>query len=111
MHMVLETTDEEIEAALERAENKPDEPQILEAAYRAGPGHEFLMLRLSDGRRLLIPREELGELRETTVEQAKELFIVPSGTGIWWPQLDDGLYLPDFLERRWGKAPISATAA
>jgi hypothetical protein len=23
---------------------------------------------------------------------------------VWWPQLDDGLYLPDFLEYRWGKA-------
>ena len=23
--------------------------------------------------------------------------------GIWWPLLDEGLYLPDFLEYRWGK--------
>jgi len=25
------------------------------------------------------------------------------GVDVWWPQLDDGLYLPDFLEYRWGK--------
>jgi hypothetical protein len=96
-------TDTEIEAALEEARNAPDEPLIVEAAYRGEPGLEFLMLKLSDGRRLLIPREELGELKNATAEQATDLFIVPTGTGVWWPQLDDGLYLPDFLEYRWGK--------
>jgi hypothetical protein len=100
---VLTTTDQEIEAALEEARNAPEERLIVEAAYRPEPGLEFLMLRLSDGRRLLIPREELGELKNATAEQATDLFIVPTGTGVWWPQLDDGLYLPDFLEYRWGK--------
>ena len=107
---VLTTTDEEIEAALEEARNAPEEPLIVEAAYRGEPGLEFLMLRLSDGRRLLIPREELDELKNATPEQASELFIVPSGTGVWWPQLDDGLYLPDFLEHRWGKEPRGIAA-
>jgi hypothetical protein len=96
-------TDAEIEAALEEARNAPEEPLIVEAAYRGEPGLEFLMLKLSNGRRLLIPREELGELKNATPEQATDLFIVPTATGVWWPQLDDGLYLPDFLEYRWGK--------
>ena len=96
-------TDAEIEAALEEARNAPDEPLIVEAAYRGEPGLEFLMLKVSNGRRLLIPREELGELKNATPEQATDLFIVPTATGVWWPQLDDGLYLPDFLEYRWGK--------
>ncbi len=100
---VLTTTDEEIDAALEAARNAPPEVTILEAAYRPEPGLEFLMLKLSDGRRLLIPREELGELKNATVEQATDLQIGPHGVDIWWPQLDDGLYLPDFLEHRWGK--------
>jgi hypothetical protein len=52
----------------------------------------------------LIPREELSELKDATAEQAMEIVIVPTGTGIWWPQIDDGLYLPDFLEHRWGKS-------
>jgi hypothetical protein len=99
---VLTTTDEEIEAALEEARNAPEEPLIVEAAYRAEPGLEFLMLKLSDGRRLLIPREELGELKNATVEQATDLIIVPTGTGVWWPQLDDGIYLPNLLEERSG---------
>jgi len=57
------TTDEEIDAAIERAKLNADEPLIVEAVYRPGPGLEFLELKLTDGRRLLIPREELGELK------------------------------------------------
>lgn len=83
---VLTTTDAEIEAALEEARNAPDEPLIVEAVYRGEPGLEFLMLKLSDGRRRLIPREELGELKNAPAEQAADLFIVPTATGIWWPQ-------------------------
>jgi hypothetical protein len=104
------TTDEEIDAAIERSKAFAACPRIVEAAYRAEPGLEFLMLKLSDGRRLLIPHEELGELTNATPEQASDLFIVPTGTAVWWPQLDDGLNLPDFLERRWGKEPRSVAA-
>jgi len=100
---IVTTTDEEIDAALERAKAFDSFPRIVEAVYRPEPGLEFLMLRLSDGRRLLIPREELGELTDATPEQASDLRIGPNGVDIWWPQLDDGLYLPDFLEHRWGK--------
>jgi hypothetical protein len=94
-------TDQEMDAMLERAKAFDTFPRIVEAVYR--PADAFLMLRLSDGRRLLVPREELGELKNATDEQAMEIMIVPTGTGIWWPQIDDGLYLPEFLEHRWRK--------
>ncbi len=102
-HQRLLTTDEEIDAALEAAKHEPEEPLIVEAAYRAGAGLDFLMLKLNDGRRLLIPREELKVLRNASVEQAMDLEVGPHGVDVWWPQLDDGLYLPEFLEHRWGK--------
>jgi hypothetical protein len=79
------------------------EPTIVEASYHMEAGFEFLNLKLSDGRRLLIPKEDLPELKNATDEQAMEIKILPTGTGIWWPQIDDGLYLPTFLEHRWGK--------
>ena len=101
-------TDEEIDEMLDRAKAFDSFPRVVEAAYR--PGDAFLMLRLSDGHRLLIPREELGELKNATDEQAMDIKILPTGTGIWWPQIDDGLYLPDFLERRWGKVPRGVAA-
>jgi Protein of unknown function (DUF2442) len=97
------TTDEEIDAAFERAKEFASFPTIVEAVYRGEPGLEFLMMKLSDGHRLLIPREALGELKNATPEQAADLEIGPHGLDIWWTQLDDGLYLPDFLEHRWGK--------
>lgn len=95
------TTDEEIDAALERAKEFESYPRIIEAVYHPEPGLDFLMLKLSDGRRLLIPREELPALKNATAEQAKDFVLGPQRRDIWWPQLDDGLYLPDFLEYRW----------
>ena len=102
-HPSESTTDEEIDAAIERAQAFESFPRIVEAVYRAEPGLEFLMMRLDDGRRLLVPREELPELKSATPEQATELILGPQRRSVWWPQLDDGLYLPDFLEHRWGK--------
>ncbi len=104
------TTDEEIDAAIERAKAFESFPRIVEAVYRPEPGFEFLMLKLDNGARLLIPREELSELKNATAEQASEIRIVPQGRGIWWPQIDDGLYLPNFLEHRWGKVPRGVAA-
>jgi hypothetical protein len=92
-----------IDASLQRAKEFESFPRIVEAVYRPEPACEFLMLRLDNGSRLLIPREELLELKDATAEQASDIRIVPQGRGIWWPQIDDGLYLPDFLEHRWGK--------
>ncbi len=107
---ILEDTDEDIDAALEEAKLHDDDPYIVEAVYRSGPGLDFLMLRLSDGRRLLIPHEDLGELKNATPEQAADLSIGPNGIDIYWPQLDDGLYLPDFLEYRWKQDPKDVAA-
>ena len=104
------TTDEEVDAALERGCVFDSFPRILEAAYRADAGWECLMLRLSNGSRMLIPKEMLGELMHATAEQAQDLHLAMQGLAVWWPQLEDGLYLPDFLEHRWGKEFTSAAA-
>jgi hypothetical protein len=49
-------------------------------------------------------------LKNATPEQAVDLKIGPHGVDVWWPQLDDGLYLPDFLEYRWGKGQRGVAA-
>ncbi len=94
-------TEADIDAALERARLAPEEPSILEAVYYPGPVHNYLMVRLSDGRRLLIPRETLSELQDATEAQIHDMRIPLPANTIWWPQLDDGLYLPEFLAHRW----------
>ena len=102
--MELSETEGRIEAALERSREFAGFPRIVEVRYHSEPGLEYLGLRLDDGHRLLIPREELSELARASDEQACDVIILPQGRAVWWPQLDDGLYLPDFLEFRWGKA-------
>jgi hypothetical protein len=103
-------TDGEIDQALLRAREFDSFPRIMEATFNPHPGLEFLMLRLSDGRSLPVPREELAELKNATPEQAQNLSIGPHGLDNWWPQLDDGLYLPGFLKHRW-KAERNDVAA
>ena len=97
---VLKTTDAEIEAALERAKLEPEEPRILEATYERGL--DLFVLKISDGRRLVFPRENLQALAGSTPEQAEDFVIGPNGTDIWWPQVDEGHYLPNMLEGRTG---------
>ena len=104
-------TDLEIDEALARSKDFDASPRIVEAVYHPGPRLDFLMLRLSDGSRLLIPREELAELNNASAQQATDLTIGPNGLDVWWPQLDDGLYLPDFLEHRWTRASVDRNAS
>jgi hypothetical protein len=86
------------------------EPTILEASYHTETGFDFLHLKLSDGRRLLIPKEDLPELKNASPEQAKDISLMAPYVAIWWPQIDDGLYLPEFLERRWRKVERGVAA-
>jgi hypothetical protein len=99
-------TDEQIDAALERAQAFSNEPHLVKAEYRPEPGLEVLILTLSDGARLLVPREDLPELKNATPEQATDVTVVLNGLSAWWPQLDDGIYFPEFLEFRWGNTRL-----
>jgi len=96
------TTDEQIDAAIERAKRIADEPRIVEAVYHAEPELDLFVLKISDGRRLVLPRENLQALQGSTPEQAANFVVGQYGTDIWWPQLDEGHYLPNLLEHRYG---------
>jgi hypothetical protein len=97
---MVETTDEEMDAALERAKLAPQAPYIVEAAYHRGL--DVLELKVSDGRRLVFPRENLQALAGSTPEQAADFETGLYGSHIWWPQLDEGHYLANLLEGRTG---------
>ena len=97
---MVETTDEEIAAALERARNEPEWPRIVDAKYQRDL--ELFIVRLSDGRRLVLPRENLQWVADATPEQAAEFSFGPHGSHLWWPQLDEGLSLEGLLEGRTG---------
>lgn len=96
------TTDAEIDRAIETAKNLPSEPRVTEMEYRPGPGLDLLILKLSDGRRHLIPREDLQGLQLATKEQIARVEILGNGTGLHWPALNLDHYVPSLLRRVYG---------
>lgn len=75
---------------------------MTEVEYEPGPGLDLLILKLSDGRRHLIPREELQGLQSATRKQLANVEIVGGGTGLHWPDLDADRYAPALLRGIYG---------
>jgi len=102
-HKVV-TTDTEIEAALERAKRHDNDP--VAQAVEHIPDLNLLIVRLSNGRRLVLPIEDLQGLGKATQKQIQNYELLGRGTGISFPDLDVDLYVPALIEgvygnRRW----------
>lgn len=96
------TTDAEIDRAIELAKGLQNEPRVTAVEYRPGPGLDLLVLKLSDGHRLLVPREDLQGLQSATKEQIARVEILGNGTGLHWPALDLDHYVPSLLRHVYG---------
>ena len=96
------TTDAEIDRSIERAKDLQDEPRVTEVEYRPGAGLDLLILKLSDGHRQLIPREDLEGLQGATREQIAQVKILGNGTGLHWPALNLDHYVPSLLRHIYG---------
>jgi uncharacterized protein DUF2442 len=96
------TGDAEIDRAIERAKSLRGEPLVTEVEYRPGPGLDLLILKLNDGHRHVIPREDLQGLRSATKDQLARVEILGSGTGLHWPDLDVDFYVPGLLRGVYG---------
>jgi hypothetical protein len=96
------TTNAEIDRAIEHAKSLQGEPRVTEVEYRPGPGLDLLILKLRDGRRHLIPREDLQGLQSATREQIARVEILGKGTGLHWPALNLDYYVPSLLRRVYG---------
>jgi hypothetical protein len=96
------STDVEIDRAIERAKNLRRKPLVTEVEYKSGPGLDLFILKLSDGRRHVIPREELQGLQSATKEQLGRVEILGGGTGLHWPDLDADFYVPGLLRGVYG---------
>jgi hypothetical protein len=94
----VRTTKAEIDAALERVKNEPELPRALAAEYNSAL--DVVVLRIDNGRRLVIPREEMQGLENATPAQLAEIEI-HGGLDIAWPQLDVDHYLPYLLEGKY----------
>ena len=100
-HRVV-TTDDEIDRAIKRAKRVREGPLVTSVEYRPGSGLDLLILKLSDGRRHMIPREDLQGLQSATREQIAHIEILGGGTGLHWPDLDADLYVPALLRGIYG---------
>ena len=68
------TTDAEIDAAIERAKLLDGEPLAKTAVYI--PNLKVLMVGLTNGRRLLLPIEDLQGLENATAKQLQNIEIL-----------------------------------
>jgi hypothetical protein len=102
-HEVI-TTDAEIEAALKRAKLHDSDPRAQTVEHI--PALKLLIVGLSNGRRLVLPIEDVQGLGNATHQQIQNYELLGRGTGISFPGLDVDLYVPALIEgvygnRRW----------
>jgi|SRR5579859_3493146 len=100
-HKVV-TTNAEIDKAIAAARSLPDDSRVTEVEYLPGSGLDLLILKLNDGRRHVIPREDLQGLADGTPEQVAHVEILGDGTGLHWPDLDVDHYVPSLLRHVYG---------
>jgi hypothetical protein len=100
-HRVL-TTDAEIDRAIEQAKLLEGEPLAAGVEYRGGPGLDIIILTLTNGQRRVYPRELMQGLGKATRRQLENIEVLGHGSGINWPDLDTGFYVPALLEGVYG---------
>jgi hypothetical protein len=98
------TTDAEIDTAIGKAKLLDGEPLATTAQYI--PTFKVLIVGLTNGRRLVLPIEDLQGLETATAKQLRNVEILSLGTEINFPDIDLGFYVPSLIEgvygnRRW----------
>lgn len=81
----------------------PAEPVTMVRIANVAFVENTLIIRLTDGRALHLEMQEYAWLRwllKATPEQRSLWTIVPSGGGVWWPELDEGIELQPLLDRQ-----------
>jgi hypothetical protein len=92
----------ELDRAIERTRRLGEQPLAAEVEYKPEPGLDLFILKLTDGSRRAIPREDLQGLQKGTPEQLAQIEILGGGTGLHWPALDADLYVPSLLQGIYG---------
>ena len=101
-HKVV-TTDAQIESALAQARRfAPDDRRAAAAFYDANK--DRVVLALSNGVEVSIPRSDLQGLKNASPSQAAQIELLGGGTGLRWPQLDVDHYVSGLLNNIFGTA-------
>ena len=95
------TTEAELDAALAQGRlAAPRLPRAIRAEYCVTD--DVILVELSTGVGLRLPRRLLQRLAEASPEQLAEIEILGPGTGLYWPQIDVDHYLPGLLQGVFG---------
>ena len=100
----VRTTSRDIDAALKRAALEPITPTARAVQYNAPT--EMVILTMSSGRRVAMPREEIQVLKGAPRSKVSQVEIENFGTALHWPQLDLDLSVEGLLRgitgtKRW----------
>ena len=79
----------------------PVEPMKIVQIANVAFADETVIIHLNDGRALHLAMPHYPWLRwllSATPEQRSQWTIVPSGGGVWWPELDEGIELQHLLD-------------
>lgn len=97
----INTTDAQIDAALERArEYAADDRRAARATY--DQQRDEISLLLTNGVTVLIPRTYLQGLQKAKPSQLSKIELLGGGTGLHWPKLDVSHYVPGLLNDVFG---------
>lgn len=79
----------------------PAEPVKTVTIKRVAFENEHVILYLSDNRAIYLPLAHypwLKWLQRASLEQREQWEIMPSGGGVWWEALDEGIELQPLLD-------------
>ena len=99
--MAVLTTNKEITEAVKRSKAKANQTvRATEAKYV--PSLDVVVLRLTNGTRAVLPREQLQGLQDASRRQAGNFKLVGGGSGLHWPELDVDLSVEGLVSGIYG---------
>jgi len=93
------TSDAEIDAAIARGRLYAM-PHAVEALYDRTA--DDVVVRFDNGVRMAVPRRLLQGLETASRDELREVVIAGPGTGLYWPKLDVGHYIPGLVDGVFG---------
>ncbi len=99
--MAVLTSKKEIDAAIRRSKASLTN-EVTATEVRYVPSLDVFVLKLSNGMRSLLPREQLQGLESATRKQLTNVKLVGGGSGLHWPDLDADLLVEGLLNGVYG---------
>lgn len=98
-HKVI-TSDAQIDHAIRLAKDMDQEIRASAIAYH--PRLDLYIVQLSNGERIILPREMLEGLQDATRKELEHVEVSDGGFGLHWKDMDIDYSLPQLRQRIYG---------